>query len=60
MSYERGYRDGYRDGLADLNKYWSKPEVSCSKCGISFEGFLGYVCSQSDCPMMPVTYYRSI
>ncbi len=59
MEYERGYRDGYRDGLADINKYWPKPEPSspkCSKCGISFEGFMGYVCSQSGCPVMPIIY----
>lgn len=59
--YERGYRDGYRDGLADINKYWPKPETTgpkCSKCGISFEGFMGYVCSHSHCPMMPVTFIR--
>lgn len=61
--YERGYRDGYRDGIADINKLCPKqfPETSwkgpkCNKCNISFEGFMGYVCSQSNCPMMPVTY----
>lgn len=56
--YERGYRDGYRDGLNDLAKVqrWPKPPEKgprCPKCGTDFTGFMGYVCSQSHCPMMP-------
>ena len=29
--------------------YWPKPN-SCHKCGLKFEGTMGYVCNQIDCP----------
>ena len=54
--YERGYRDGYRDGLTDMTKAAQKSFNSCSRCGINLEGFLGYVCSQSHCPMVLKCY----
>ena len=54
--YERGYRNGYRDGYQDGTNTKQSKWPRCTKCGISFEGFMGYVCTQSHCPMMPVTY----
>lgn len=51
--YERGYRDGYRDGAKDFGQPQTKGP-RCTKCGTT--SFEGYVCTQSHCPMMPVTY----
>jgi len=27
------------------------PEIKCSKCGMNFEGSMGYVCNDLNCPM---------
>lgn len=49
--YKRGYRDGYRDGMsATRTNKFSGPR--CFKCGVDFTGFMGYVCSRNDCPMI--------
>ena len=53
--YARGYRDGFRDGSS--TKKW---DDRCPKCGIELKGFLGYVCGQSHCPIMPVVWSGDI
>lgn len=44
--YKRGYRDGYRDGVSMKQL----PKKNCSKCGLSIEGPMGYVCQVNGCP----------
>jgi len=30
--------------------YYDPPKRSCSRCGISLDGVMGYVCNNKDCP----------
>jgi hypothetical protein len=56
-AYNQGIRDANRtsifEGLftrTDKVSVYVQPKKTCSRCGISLEGVMGYVCSDSHCP----------
>lgn len=61
--YKRGYRDGYQDGVRDGTPKkqdidpaypgYTPLKTKCIKCGMVFEGAMGYYCPDSYCPMQP-------
>ena len=59
--YKRGYREGYQDGVEYARELYGSllpiapvlPTVvpnRCNVCGITFEGAMGYVCTNPRCP----------
>jgi hypothetical protein len=61
--YNRGFRDGF---LAAQRPHAAPPpnltgaptmppSLKCSKCGILFQGAVGYYCPQNDCPTFAKT-----
>ena len=56
-AYNQGVRDANRHNVFDklfpnpsVTPVYVQPKRTCSRCGISLEGVMGYVCSDSHCP----------
>lgn len=61
--YKRGYREGFADGFKKGQESFTPkpvwpplgaptipPSITCQKCKINFQGVVGYVCPNLDCP----------
>ena len=56
--YKRGWYDGFQAGqLVPGSPIDIKPpykhSIGCSRCGINFDGTMGYVCPNLGCPLFP-------
>ena len=59
--YKRGWYDGYRAAKQTINPSpqpfmptpINKPNIRCDKCGMVWEGAMGYVCPRQDCTIQP-------
>lgn len=55
--YKRGWFDGYNAGQKNNNSITVEPlyrhNIGCSRCGINFDGTMGYVCPNLGCPLFP-------
>jgi len=47
--YERGWYDGFQAAKATRSPDPLNP-VKCAKCGMTFQGVMGYYCSDTECP----------
>lgn len=61
--YKRGWYDGYK-AAGQYNPLFpqplpytptpiNKPSIRCDKCGMVWEGAMGYVCPRQDCTIQP-------
>ena len=63
--YYRGFYDGYQAakkepsrippdiGRMPVGPGLVEPQYKCQKCGMMWQGAMGYVCPNMDCPIQP-------
>ena len=61
--YKRGWYDVYNAAKQSIPQPFTpeiyKPKIQCHKCGITWEGTLGYVCPRQDCLIQPKISYSN-
>lgn len=56
--YKKGWYDGFQAGQlisttpSNIIPLY-KQSIGCSRCGVNFDGTIGYVCPNLGCPLFP-------
>lgn len=65
QDYYRGFYDGFQAakkearqippdiGRMPVGPGLVEPQIKCIKCGMMWQGVMGYVCPNMDCPIQP-------